>query len=100
MSVKGLTELSKRKLLDKQSIITMDFYEHCVFGKQKRVIFSTTKHCTRGPLEYINLALWGPTRVVSKGGLGYLLTISDDFFRKVRVYFSKLKNDVFSVFKS
>lgn len=89
MSVRGLTELSKRGLLGGQSTGSMDFCEHCVFGKQKRVSFGTAVHRTKGTLDYIHSDLWGPSRMVSKGGSRYLLTFIDDFSRKVWVYFLK-----------
>ncbi|KAG8489165.1 hypothetical protein CXB51_017148 [Gossypium anomalum] len=37
MSENGMVELSKRGLLDGQGIYKLNFCEHCVFGKQKRV---------------------------------------------------------------
>ena len=37
MSENGMVELSKRELLDGQGICKLNFCEHCVFGKQKRV---------------------------------------------------------------
>ncbi|KAG8500899.1 hypothetical protein CXB51_002904 [Gossypium anomalum] len=37
MSENGMVELSKRGLLDGQGICKLNFCEHCVFGKQKRV---------------------------------------------------------------
>lgn len=74
----------------------MDFCEHCVFGKQKRVSFkSPAVHKTKGTLDYIHSDLWGPSRVPSKGGARYMLTFIDDFSRKVWVYFLKQKSDVF-----
>jgi hypothetical protein len=44
MSELGLVVLSKRGLLDGHSISKLDFCEHCVFGKRKRVKFNTTTH--------------------------------------------------------
>ncbi|KAG8492267.1 hypothetical protein CXB51_009957 [Gossypium anomalum] len=38
MSENGMTELSKRGLLDGQGICKLNFCEHCVFGKQKRIV--------------------------------------------------------------
>ncbi|KAG9442249.1 hypothetical protein H6P81_018103 [Aristolochia fimbriata] len=99
MSERGLNLLSKRGLLCGQSTGKMDFCEHCVFGKQKRVAFSTGIHRTKGTLDYIHSDLWGPAQVVSKGGARYLLTFIDDFSRKVWVYFLKSKSDVFTNFK-
>ena len=87
MSENGMVELSKRGLLDGQSITKLKFCEHCVFGKQKRVRFSAGTHNTKGTLDYIHSDLWGPSRVPSKGGAFYMLTIIDDFSRKVWAFF-------------
>ncbi|KAG8500580.1 hypothetical protein CXB51_002706 [Gossypium anomalum] len=38
MSENDMSELSKRGLLDGQRICKLKFYEHCVFGKQKRIV--------------------------------------------------------------
>ena len=54
------------------------------------------KHTTKGPLDYIHSDLWGPARVTSVGGASYMLTIIDDFSRKVWSFFLKHKGDVFS----
>ncbi|KAG8497073.1 hypothetical protein CXB51_008352 [Gossypium anomalum] len=99
MSENGMAELSKRGLLDGQGICKLNFCEHCVFGKQKRVRFTRGTHNTKGTLEYIHSDLWGPSRVPSRGGANYMLTIIDDFSRKVWVFFLKQKSDVLSVFK-
>ncbi|KAG8478499.1 hypothetical protein CXB51_028393 [Gossypium anomalum] len=100
MSENGMTELSKRGLLDGQGICKLNFCEHCVFGKQKRVRFTRGIHNTKEMLEYIHSDLWGPSRVPSRGGANYMLTFIDDFSRKVRAFFLKQKSDVFSAFKS
>ncbi|KAG8503336.1 hypothetical protein CXB51_001298 [Gossypium anomalum] len=89
MSENGMVELSKRGLLDGQGICKLNFYEHCVFGKQKRVRFTRGIHNTKGTLEYINSDLWGPSRVPSRGGANYMLTFIDDFSRKVWAFFLK-----------
>ncbi|KAG8498778.1 hypothetical protein CXB51_005209 [Gossypium anomalum] len=100
MSENGMVELSKRGLLDGQGICKLNFCEHCVFGKQKRVRFTKGIHNTKGMLEYIHSDLWGPSRVPSRGGANYMLTFIDDFSRKVWAFFLKQKNDVFFIFKS
>ncbi|KAG8501467.1 hypothetical protein CXB51_003773 [Gossypium anomalum] len=100
MSENGMTELSKRGLLDRQGICKLNFCEHCVFGKQKRVRFTRGIHNTKETLEYIHSDLWGPSRVPSRGGANYMLTFIDDFSRKVWAFFLKQKSDVFSAFKS
>ena len=99
MSERGMAELSKHGLLKGMKTGKLDFCEHCVFGKQKRVKFSTAIHRTKGTLDYIHSDLWGPSRVPSKGGRRYMLTFIDDYSRKVWVYFLKHKNDVFAQFK-
>ncbi|KAG8498932.1 hypothetical protein CXB51_005361 [Gossypium anomalum] len=100
MSENGMVELSKRGLLDGQGIFKLNFCEHCVFGKQKRVRFTRGIHNTKETLEYIHSDLWGPSRVPSRGGANYMLTFIDDFSRKVWAFFLKQKSDVFSAFKS
>ncbi|KAG8477711.1 hypothetical protein CXB51_027707 [Gossypium anomalum] len=89
MSENGMVELSKRGLLDGQGICKLNFCEHCVFGKQKRVRFTRGIHNTKETLEYIHSDLWGPSRVPSRDGkqIKYLRTdnglelCSDEFNR-------------------
>jgi len=78
---------------------TLEFCEHCVFGKQKRVSFSIVKHGTKGIVDYVHLDLWGPSRVPSFGGKRYMLTFVDDFSCKVWVYFLRHKHEAFFMFK-
>ncbi|KAH0655443.1 hypothetical protein KY285_030325 [Solanum tuberosum] len=100
MSKKSLSILGKRGLICGQSTGNMEFCEHCVFEKQKRVNFkSPAIHRTKGTLDYIHSDLWGPSRTPSKGGAWYMLTFIDDYLRKVWVYFLKNKSNVFLTFK-
>ncbi|KAG8485682.1 hypothetical protein CXB51_019024 [Gossypium anomalum] len=87
MSENGMVELSKRGLLDGQGIRKLNFCEHCVFRKQKRVHRGI--HNTKGTMEYIHSDLWGSPRVPSRGGANYMLTFIDDFSRKVWAFFLK-----------
>ncbi|KAG8481358.1 hypothetical protein CXB51_026131 [Gossypium anomalum] len=48
MSENGMAKLSKRGLLDGQEICKLNFCEHCVFGKQKRVRFTRGIHNMKG----------------------------------------------------
>ncbi|KAG8478549.1 hypothetical protein CXB51_028301 [Gossypium anomalum] len=66
MSENGMVELRKRGLLDGQGICKLNFCEHCIFGKQKRVRFTRGIHNTKETLEYIHSDLWGPSRVPSR----------------------------------
>ncbi|GJT10612.1 retrotransposon protein, putative, ty1-copia subclass [Tanacetum coccineum] len=72
MSQAGLTELSKRGLLDAKNI---------------------------GILDYVHSDIWGPSQEESLGGARYMLTIIDDYSRRVRSYFLKHKSQAFTKFK-
>jgi len=54
MSEKGMTILSKKGCLGSAGTGKLDFCDHCVFWKQKRVSFSKAKHRTQGILDYIH----------------------------------------------
>ena len=60
MSLGGMTELSQRDLLNGHKVTDLQFCEHCVYGKTKRVRFSSGIHTTKGLLDYIHFDLWGP----------------------------------------
>nr|GFA83480.1 retrovirus-related Pol polyprotein from transposon TNT 1-94 [Tanacetum cinerariifolium] len=97
MGEKGMKNLSKKGLI--KVSCNLEFCEQYVFGKQKRVSFSPDIHRTRDALDYIHSDLWGPSPVTSRGGKRYMLTIIDDFSRKVWVFFLKHKDEVFPTFK-
>ena len=99
MSENCMVEFSRRGLLDGPKTSKLQFCEHCVFGKQKQVRFFSGIHKSKGSLDYLHLDLWGLAKVSSMGGTTYMLTIIDDFSRKVWVFFLKQKSDVFSTFK-
>ena len=63
MSEKGMTILSKKGCLGSIGLGQIEFCDHCMFGNQKRVSFSTAKHHTQGILHYIHSYLWGPLKV-------------------------------------
>ena len=89
MSENGMVELSRRGLLDGHKTSKLHFCEHCVFGKQKQVRFSSSIHKLKGLLDYLHSDLWGPAKVSSMGVTTYMLTIIDDFSCKVWVFFLK-----------
>ncbi|KAG8499425.1 hypothetical protein CXB51_005933 [Gossypium anomalum] len=74
---------SKRGLLDGKGIYKLNFCEHYVFGKQKRVRVTRGIHNTKGTLEHIHSDLLGLSKVPSRGGANYMLTFIDDFSRKI-----------------
>lgn len=53
----------------------------------------------KGTLDYIHFDLWGLMGVTSKGCAYYLLSIINDFSRKVWIFFLKKKSNVFATFK-
>ena len=73
----------------------LEFCEHYVFSKQYKVSFGTCVHKNKDTLDYIYSDVWGPL----KGGASYLLTLIDDYFRKVWVYPLKYKSNVFATCK-
>ena len=99
MSVKGLLELHKRKLLIGIKTCSLDFCKFCVFGKQHKLSLKQVEHTTKGILDYVHTFFWGPTLFWSKGGAEYFLTFIDDYSRKVWVYFMKHNSEVFEQFK-
>ena len=79
----------------------MDFYESCVYGKQKRVSFvKTGKENKKEKLELVHTDVWGPAQVSSLGGSHYYVTFIDDATRKVWVNFLRQKFDIFQTFKT
>ena len=54
MSEGGLNELSKQKLLGKDDVWSLQFCEHCILGKVKRVNFVTVVHHSKGILDFIH----------------------------------------------
>ena len=60
MSVKWLKEIEKQRVLGKDKIKELDFYEDCVFGKSTRHSFKNSTSKSIGILDYIHSDLWGP----------------------------------------
>ena len=54
MSKNGMTKLSRRGLLDGHKTNKLQFCEHCVSRKQKRVRFSSGIHKSKGSLDYLH----------------------------------------------
>jgi hypothetical protein len=62
MSEKGMQILHKRNLLPDLKQIDLDFCEHCVYGKQKRVRFLRVgKEKKNERLELVHTDVWGPS---------------------------------------
>jgi hypothetical protein len=62
MSEKGLYIIHKRNLFPDLKQVDLDFCEHRVYGKQKRVIFlRVEKEKKSEKLELVHTNVWGPT---------------------------------------
>jgi hypothetical protein len=62
MSENGMQTLHKRNLLPNLKQIDLDFCEHCVYGKQKRVIFLRVgKEKKSEMLDLVHTYVWEPT---------------------------------------
>jgi transposase InsO family protein len=80
--------------------IDLDFFEHCVCGKRKRVVFIRVKKEKKSErLELVHTYVWGPAKVSYLGGSCYYVTFIDDATRKTWVYCIQQKYDVFYTFK-
>jgi hypothetical protein len=51
MRERGLKVLTDRKLLPSLKSLNLDFYKHCIYGKQNRKIFKTGRHTSEGILD-------------------------------------------------
>ena len=60
---KSLQILAKKRLLKGTKACKIEFCEHCVLGKQRRVRFGTAIHNTKGILDYVHSYVWGPTKL-------------------------------------
>ena len=96
MSEKGMQILQSRKLLPGLKHIDLEFCEHCVYGKHKRVRFLRVgKEKKSEKLELVHIDVWEPAQVSSLGGSKYYVTFIDDATRKTWVYCIQKKYDFF-----
>ncbi|XP_062100336.1 uncharacterized mitochondrial protein AtMg00300-like [Humulus lupulus] len=68
ISEQRFRQLLKQGSTDKLKTCALPFCEACVFGKQHKINFTTTKHNTKGVLDYIHSDLWGPRRKPTHSG--------------------------------
>ncbi|CAI7784824.1 unnamed protein product [Closterium sp. NIES-53] len=57
--------------------------EPCLLGKSARKPFPHEASRALGPLDEVHMDLWGPVRTPSLGGAVYVLSLIDDFTRRV-----------------
>jgi hypothetical protein len=99
MSEKRMEILNKINLLPDLKQIDLDFCEHCVYGKQKRVRFLRVgKEKKNERLDLVHTDVWGPDQVSYLGGSHHYVTFIDDATRKTWFYCIRQKYDVFDIF--
>ena len=80
-------------------ISEIKFCEDCVVGKTHRTSFGTAQHVTREKLDYVHSDLWGSPNVpYSLSKCQYFISFTDDWSRKVWIYFLKTKDEAFTSF--
>jgi len=57
----------------------INFYKHCVYGKQSRVKFTSGAMRAKGILEVVHSDVFGPMVVPSLGGSLYYVSFNNDF---------------------
>ena len=99
MSMNNLKVLAGKGLVNGKEIKELDFCEHCIMGKSKKLSFNVGKHEAEDALNYVHADLWGSSSVSSSlSGKQYFLSIIDDRTRKVWIYFLKTKDETFDRF--
>ena len=96
---RGMDVLYKKGVFGSSKIEDLKFCEACVIGKTHRVSFSQAKHVSKDKLDYIHSDLWGSPNVPhSLSRNQYFISFTDDYTRKVWLYFLKFKDEAFQNF--
>lgn len=99
LGISNMKILADKGYLDRKEIKELEFCEHCVMGKSKKVSFNVGKHNLEEALEYVHADLSGSPNVTpSLSGNKYFLSIIDDKTRKVWLFFLKTKDETFERF--
>ena len=84
MSEKCMKLIHSKKTFPGLKCVNMDFYESCVYGKQKRVSFvKTGKENKSEKLELVHTYVWELAQVSSLGGSHYYVTFIDNETKKI-----------------
>ena len=96
---KGMEILKKKNCFGKSQVKELGFCEDCVIGKTHKISFSQAKHVTKDKLDYIHSDLWGSPNVPpSLSKKQYFISFTDDYSRKVWLYFLRFKDEAFQSF--
>uniref|UniRef100_A0A803P7J2 Integrase catalytic domain-containing protein n=1 Tax=Cannabis sativa TaxID=3483 RepID=A0A803P7J2_CANSA len=99
ISYGGLKFLSKIGVFSRDQIQEMGMCEQCILGKSTKAKFGVGIYKSKGIMRYLHSDLWGPLRILSRGGARDFLTVIDDFSRHVWVSILRNKKDAFNKFK-
>jgi hypothetical protein len=78
----------------------LNFCKGCVFGKQHREPFSTSRASRTNKLQgLVHFDVWGLAKIPSSGGAKYFLTFINNIFRIFFCYFLKNKGECFTKFQ-
>lgn len=104
--ISGIRQLSNKNIVEGihigNSHDAKQVCEACIKGKMTRSDIPKVATSNRQqvlPLESVSSDVWGPSRVVSKGGARFFVTFIDQASRYVTIFPIKAKSDVFSCFK-
>lgn len=99
MNIRKMESLVKKGYIKDLDIGSLGFCEACAMGKSHKQKFPKAKHTLKEVLEYIHFDLWGsPSTVSSLSGAHSFLTFTDDFSKKVWIYFLSTKDEVYNCF--
>lgn len=99
MNIRSMETLAKKGYVKREEISHLGFCEACTMGKSHKQKFPKAKHTSQGILDYIHTDLWGsPNTTSSLYGAHYFLTYTDDYSKKVWIYFLKTRDEIFSCF--
>ena len=72
--------------------LEVEFFEHCIYGKQSWVRFPSRATRENGILELVHSDVFGPIIVPSLGGSQYYVSFIDDFSTKKWMYIMRKKS--------
>jgi hypothetical protein len=88
-AVNGLPKMTERH----------DPCKGCALGKYAQKPFPSSEHSSKGVLDLIHSDICGSMSVESVSGFKYFVLFIDDYSRNTRIYFLKIKDEVFGRFQ-
>jgi hypothetical protein len=90
---KGLQAMHNKGMVEEfpECNLEFDFFEHCIYGKQSRVTFSSGVTRENGIIELSHSDMFGHVTMPSFGGSMYNVFFIDVFSRNTWIYFLRKK---------